>query len=174
MKRDQRLLEEAYCKIYESLNSFHDDRLTEKEERFVDQAVDAMIDNYPRSLTNYLDIYKEISQSIFLESSRWLGYISMIRGIMGNEHSNFNQMSKAGLIDILNDEKEKQKLKDNFKLQVAQNIAKRFENPVPHDYVVFGPAYFEQRAKEVRDKRIQKNVSKELSSDLDVNLDDFS
>ena len=93
---------------------------------------------------------------------------------MGNEHSNFNQMNKASLIDILNDEKEKQKLKDNFKLQVAQNIVKRFQNPLPHDYVVFGPAYCEQRAKEVRDKRIQKKVSKELSSDLDVNLNDFS
>ena len=83
---DLKLLQEAYCKICESLNSFHDDRLTEKEERFVDQAVDAMIDIYPHSLTNYPDIYKEISKSIFdLGSSLWLGYISMIRDIMGNE-----------------------------------------------------------------------------------------
>ena len=65
MNKDQKLLQEAYRKIYESLNSFHDDRLTEKEERFVDQAVDAMIEQYPSSLKNYLDIYKEISKSIF-------------------------------------------------------------------------------------------------------------
>ena len=83
-------------------------------------------------------------------------------------------MNRSSLIDILNVEKEKEKLKEDFKRQVAQNIAKRFENPLPYDYVVFGPTYCEQRAKEVRDKRIQKKVSKELSSDLDVDLDDFS
>ncbi len=125
---DQKLLEEAYESIYESLNSFHDDRLTEKEERFVDRAVEAMIDNYPQSLTNYLDIYKEISKSIFGGTggqSTWVTYISMIREIMGNERSNFNQMHEGGRI-IIDNEQSKDNLKEDFKRQVAQNISDRF------------------------------------------------
>ena len=178
MNKDQKLLQEAYQSIYESAISFHDDRLTEKEERFVDQAVDAMIEQYPSSLKNYLDIYKEISKSIFGDTggqSTWVAYISIIREIMGNERSNFNQMHKAGLI-VLDDERSKDNLKEDFKMQVARNISDRFKNNLPLSFTSLssGRAYVEQRAKEVRDKRIQKRVDKELdkSFDLDV-LKDF-
>lgn len=94
---------------------------------------------------------------------------------MGNERSNFNQMHEAGLI-ILDDERSKDNLKEDFKMQVARNISDRFKNNLPLSFTSLssGRAYVEQRAKEVRDKRIQKRVDKELDKSFDVDvLKDF-
>ena len=177
MNRDQKLLEEAYQSIYESLNSFHDDRLTEKEEQFVDRAVEAIVAGYPHSLSNYVHIFKALSQKIFKGYPEvvWVAYISAIREIIGNSDSSFNQMKQAGLI-LIDKEKDKEELKEFFKKQVAANIARRFGSESLYSVVSSpkGRAYCVQREKEVRDKKIQKRLDKELDKDFDIDLRDFS
>jgi hypothetical protein len=176
MNRDQRLLEEAYESIYESVGSFHDDRLTEKEEQFVDRAVEAIVAGYPYSLSNYVHIFKALVQKIFkgYPDIVWVSYISAIREIIGNADSSFNQMHKAGLI-VTDNEKDKEELKENFKKQVAANIAKRFGSESLYTVVSSpkGRAYCAEREKEVRDKKIQKKLDTELDPEFDIDLKDF-
>lgn len=177
MNKDQKLLQEAYESIYESVDSFHDDRLTEKEEQFVDRAVEAIVDGYPHSLANYVHIFKALSQKIFKGYPEvvWVAYISAIREIIGNSNSGFNQMRDAGLI-LIDKEKDKEELKEFFKRQVAANIARRFGSESLYTVVSSpkGRAYCAEREKEVRDKKIQKKLDAELDPEFDIDLEDFA
>jgi len=175
MNKDQRLLEEAYERVYESLSSFDDDRLTEKEEEFADRAVEAIVAGYPHSLARHIDLFKALSQKIFkgYPDIVWISYISAIREIIGNSSSNFNQMHEAGLIDK---EKDKEELKETFKRQVAANISKHFGSESLYTVASApeGREYCVQREKEIRNKKIRKKLDGELDPTLNVDLTDFS
>ena len=164
-RSDQKLLQEAYQKVCESLYSFEDNRLTRKEEILVDSVVDEIFDDYPRSLDKIMNIAVPIIRHMFENPNLEIVYARAVCDIFALKSSPFVILHASNKVS-----KNDQQLRNNFKKQVADKIIERFERPyvapILHDYV-------EERTKEIRTKRLERKIEKELDKDFDIDLKDF-
>jgi hypothetical protein len=165
MNKDQKLLEEAYQKVLESLYSFEDNRLTRKEEILVDAVVDEIFDGYPGSLHNIMSIVALTTRHIFENPNLEIAFARDVYDVFALKSSPFVALHAANKVS-----KNDQQLRNNFKKQVADKIVERFGQPyvapILHDYV-------EERTKEIRTKRLERKIEKELDKDFDIDLKDF-
>ncbi len=165
MNKDQKLLEEAYQKVCESLYSFEDNRLTRKEEILVDSVVDEIFDDYPHSLDKIMNIVVPIIRHMFENPNLEIVYARAVCDIFALKSSPFVILHAANKVS-----KNDQQLRNNFKKQVADKITERFEQPyvapILRDYV-------EERTKEIRTKRLERKIEKELDKDFNIDLTDF-
>jgi hypothetical protein len=165
MNKDQKLLEEAYQKVCESLYSFEDNRLTRKEEILVDAVVNEIFDRYPGSLHNIMSIVVLTTRHIFENPNLEIVYARDVYDVFAFKSSPFVALHAANKV-LKND----QQLRNDFKKQVADKITERFEMPYVPPLL---QDYIEERTKEIRTKRLERKINKELDKDFNIDLEDF-
>ncbi len=162
---DQKLLQEAYQKVCESLYAFEDNRLTRKEEILVDSVVDEIFDDYPRSLDKIMNIAVPIIRHMFENPNLEIVYARAVCDIFALKSSPFVILHTANKVSKNDDQ-----LRNDFKKQVADKIVERFEQPYVTPIL---QDYIEERTKEIRTKRLERKIEKELDKEFDINLEDF-
>ena len=160
MNKDQKLLEEAYCKIYESTSAF--ETLTDKEKAYVNKIVDVMVDKYPQSLNDIYRTFTSIVEEFFDNEDLHYLYDRSAYDVLGSFDSLLSKMHRKN--EVLNNTEQ---LKDDFKQQIANKINKQ----VSISLAGAAPsASILKRQEELRNAKLDK----ELSPDFDVKaLEDF-
>ena len=162
---DQKLLEEAYQKVCESLYSFEDNRLTRKEEILVNSVVDEIFDDYPCSLGKIMNIIVSIIRHIFENPNLEIVFARAVYDVFAFKSSPFFILHAANKVS-----KNNEQLRHDFKKQVTDKIVERFEQPYVTPIL---QDYIEERTKEIRTKRIERKIEKELDKDFNIDLRDF-